>query len=456
MSPPDFDITLDQFGQRLVTIFTQISFCFSASDNSQIEGICTVLEGGLDRLARSFPWLAGQVICEGATATSTGTFKIKPLDPRPRFVLKDLRDDPSLLSRDELKARGYPMKEFNEKVLAPRNTNSGRPGETVCEVFQLQATIIRGGLILTFLGQHQAMDGTGLAQVINLFHKACRGDRFKDEELRIGNLSPDNVIPLYGETWQPGPELEHNIVKDDVSRAGPGSPRTIKPPESGVWCLFNVSAASIAEMKAEAAKMLDPYDRYVSTDDLITALVYQAITWTRWDEMEGTEDVYLARAVDLRRYLGLSPTHPGFVQSMTYAKYEAQGLRRSLTAVASMLREQIDPKTTELPYHGRSFATLISRINDKTRTSYIAGFDMSKHVMISSWANQNSYFCDFGLGLGKPEAVRRPYFDSFPGLAYLLPKAPNGDIAVAVCLSAEHMEKLIKEDDFTRYATFVG
>jgi trichothecene 3-O-acetyltransferase len=455
MSPPNFDITLDQFGQRLVTIFTQISFCYAVSDDSQIEDIRAVLEGGLDRLARSFPWLAGQVICEGATATSTGTFKVKPLDPRPRFVLKDLRDDSSILSRDELQAQGYPMKDLDESVLAPRNTNSGRPGETVCEVFQLQATIIRGGLILTFLGQHQAMDGSGLAQVLYLFHKACRGEKFKDEELRVCNLSPENVIPLYGETWQPGPELEHNIVKDDLSQAGAGSLRTIRP-ESGVWCLFNVSAASITEMKTEAAKTLEPYDRYVSTDDLITALFYQAITWTRWDELDGIEDVYLARAVDLRRYLGISPIHPGFVQSMAYGNYEAQGLRRSLTAVASSLRDAIDPRTTTLPHHGRAFATLISRTEDKSRTSYIAGFDMSKHVMISSWAGMNSYMYDFGIGLGEPEAVRRPYFDSFPGLAYLLPKAPNGDIAVAVCLSEEHMQKLKEEEDFTRYATCIG
>ncbi len=89
------------------------------------------------------------------------------------------------------------MNTLDESIVAPRKTIPG-PSESTAEVFQLQATIIKGELVLSFLGQHQAMDGTGQAQVIHLFSKACRNESFTAEELSIGNLAAENVVLLLG------------------------------------------------------------------------------------------------------------------------------------------------------------------------------------------------------------------------------------------------------------------
>jgi hypothetical protein len=86
----------------------------------------------------------------------------------------------------------------------------------------------------------------------------------------------------------------------------------------------------------------------------------------------------------------------------------------------------------------------------------MAGFDMSKDIMLSSWANQKSYELDFGLGLGKPEAVRRPRFDTFQGLVYLLPRSLVGEIGIAMCLSNTDLAKLTADELFTSYATYIG
>jgi hypothetical protein len=165
-----------------------------------------------------------------------------------------------------------------------------------------------------------------------------------------------------------------------------------------------------------------------------------------------TAEMFCARAVDLRPYLDMPRTHPGFVQSMTYHHFPmGQAVTCPLGELAANFRAAIDPKTIELPYHGRSLATLISRTTNRSNVSFLAGFDMSKDIMISSWANQESYRLDFGLGLGLPHAVRRPRFESFQGLVYLMPKAMTGDIGVAICLNARDMDDLKVDAEFTKY-----
>jgi hypothetical protein len=456
-NPPDLNLVLDIFGQRLVTIFTQISFCFPADDAYSSQEIITTLTQGLQRLAKNFPWVAGQVVCEGATEGSTGCFKIKALDPTPRLALKDLRNEPSMPSMDDLRQADFPMSALDENIIAPRKTVSGRPGETTAEVFQLQANFIRGGLILTFLGQHQSVDGIGQAEVTRLFSKACRNENFTREEIRIGNHAPENVVPLFDHTWKPGPELVYNITKQDLSQSGPGSSPNKHPAGEETWAYFNLSSSSVGELKSIAMQTRPSTTEYVSTDDAVSAFVWRSIIRARLPRFTPATEALFARAVDLRRYLNISPSHPGFVQSMTYQKSTFQQLLdHPLGVIAADFRAAVDPATSTVAYYCRSFATLISRTPSKAATSYMAGFDMSKDIMLSSWANQKSYELDFGLGLGKPEAVRRPRFDTFQGLVYLLPRSLVGEIGIAMCLSNTDLARLTADELFTSYATYIG
>ncbi|KAF2973097.1 hypothetical protein GQX73_g679 [Xylaria multiplex] len=452
----ELDITLDLFGQRLVPVFTQISFCFAIPDGYRIENISSILTKGAERLAENFPWVAGQVVCEGATESSTGSFKIKTLEVTPRVWVKDLRDDTSFPSWDALQQSNFPMNVLDESIVAPRKTNYG-PDEPVAEVFQLQATIIKGGLVLTFLGQHQAMDGTGQAQVISLFSKACGNKAFAQEELKIGNLTPEDRVQLLDDSWTAGPELEYNIIKQEASQPGPGRIQDPIAMDLGVWSYFNFSASALRELKLHATRTLPSDTSYVTTDDTLTAFIWQSIARARLAHFSPTTEMLFARAVDLRRYLGIAKTHPGFVQNMTYHSFSMERTVNSpLGSIAANLRAAVDPQTSNLAYHGRSLATMISRTPDKRIISFLAGCDTARDVMLSSWANQNSYQLDFGLGLGGPRAVRRPRFDSLPGLVYFLPKTPEGDIGVAISLSAGDTEVLRADSEFLKYAIHIG
>ena len=91
----DFD--LDVFGQQpALQTFTQICLFFSISEASSHSAIIDTLTNGLERLSTSFPWVAGQVVNEGASKGNSGVYKIKPLDKIPRLVVRDLRNNLSV------------------------------------------------------------------------------------------------------------------------------------------------------------------------------------------------------------------------------------------------------------------------------------------------------------------------------------------------------------------------
>lgn len=142
---------------------------------------------------------------------------------------------------------------------------------------------------------------------------------------------------------------------------------------------------------------------------------------------------------------------------MTYHTYALQKLlEEPLGGVASQLRLAVDPKTSNLEYDTRALATFLDRSPDKNVTSTVAALDLSTDIMLSSWGKVDCYELDFGLGLGKPEAVRRPRFDPVESLLYLMPKSPDGEIAVAICLRDEDMERLKLDGEFSRYGRYIG
>lgn len=142
---------------------------------------------------------------------------------------------------------------------------------------------------------------------------------------------------------------------------------------------------------------------------------------------------------------------------MTYHTHTLQKLvEEPLGGVASQLRSAVDPKTSNLGNSTRALATLINRAPDKSIISVTAALDLSTDIILSSWAKLDCYELDFGLGLGKPEAVRRPRFEPVESLIYLMPRTLDGEITVGLCLRDEDLERLRADEDFARYGSYVG
>lgn len=454
-------VDLDVLGQQagFNGLYTQLSSCFSVTDDSSYATIIGTLERGLERLAASFPYLAGQVVKRSVSDGEPDIFKIIPLEKTPRFVVKDLRDDASVPTMEDLRKARFPMNMLDENMVAPRNTlpDGSHPD---APVFLVQATFIAGGLILTFVGQHNVMDMTGQGEIISLFSKACHGQNFTDEELSAGSVAREDLVPLLEKSYQPGEELKYYIAKQAPSKAisdETEQPSVQLPPSKCSWATFIFEPASLAQLKLQAIGSLT--QGFVSTDDVLTAFIWQSIGRARLPRNSVTNRSTLARAVDVRRYLNISPAYHGLMQNMTYATRTFEQLvNESLGTLASELRSAVDPKTSNLAYATRALTTYFVRASasDRSNVSITASLDIPNDIMLSSWSKVNTYDLDFNLRLGKPEAVRRPHFVPVESLIYLMPKRPDGEIAVTICLTDDDMDRLKADEDFTRYGVYVG
>ncbi|KAL6787397.1 transferase family domain-containing protein [Trichoderma sp. SZMC 28012] len=455
------DFCLDIFGQQpRLNIHTQICLCFAMPDDVAQSTIVSTLESGLRRLTASFPWVAGQVVVEGNCAGNSGVFKIKELQEIPCLAVKDLRMDISAPTMMELRGANFPMRMLNESVIAPRSTfpsadaASGRDHGS--PVFLLQANFVGGGLVLTFLGQHQTMDIMGQGQIMHLLSKACHDEAFTEDELSSGNLQRQDLIPVLDD-YERGHELDRHLAATTTGPSRNGLAKDERAPTQILWASFTFHPTSLATLKSLAVKTLPSGSCYVSTDDALSAFIWQSIMRARAYRLPPSKDTTFARAIDVRSYVNVPATYPGIVQNMTYATYalrELVGL--PLGEIASRLRAALEPNSTILPFHTRALATYLHSQADKSHVSPASSLDFSVDVIVSSWAKTNSYDLDFNLGLGKPEAVRRPWFTPLQSFVYFMPRKSDGEISVAVCLEKEDMERLKADKQFTTYARHDG
>ncbi|KAK6347350.1 hypothetical protein TWF696_007418 [Orbilia brochopaga] len=449
------DFYLDILGQQGTPVYTQICLCYGLPDTSSdwYPQIIETLQAGLKRLAASFPWAAGQIVNEGAGPGNSGIYKIKPLENAPVLVVKDLRVDSDAPTMESLRQSSFPFRMLDESVICPQPTLI-LPGTSPQEVCLVQLTLITGGLLFAFLGHHAAMDGIGQGQLMHLLNKACRNEPFTPEELATGNAPRRDIIPLLDDSYTPGAELNHQLF------APPATPpplpnQPLQPPPQKLWANFIFSGAALTELKATTAASLA--SGYISTDDAITALVWQCVTRARL-HLDPDASVTLARAVSVREFLNIPPTYPGVVNNMTYHHSTASLLTdptsMPLGAIATNLRAELDPKTSSLSYMTRAMATYLHRAADKTTINITARLDLAKDIMLSSWAKLPCYEFDFGMGIGVPEAIRRPQFTPVESLMYLMPRKADGEIVLTLCLREDDMVRLSTDPEFIKYCRY--
>ncbi|KAI9045409.1 putative trichothecene 3-O-acetyltransferase [Aspergillus affinis] len=451
---------LDIFGQiPALKSYTNISSVYSVPDASSRSSIIDTLVKGLERLAASFPWVAGRVVVEGNTEGNTGVCKIKPFAKLPPLlVVRDYQEGSSALSMGSLRDAQFPMSMLDESLVAPISTlpadtdfPNGRP------VFLVQATFIPGGLILTFVGEHRAMDITGQNHLIHLLSKACGDEPFSPVELSIGNMPRHNIIP---------PLEDHDADSHLPGQFPPNTPaehqQASTPPST--WACFHLSSSSLSALKSLTNESL--LASYISTDDALSAFIWQSILRARrpripsfssfsyLSSLSSSSSSTLLRAVDLRPILTIPQTYPGVLMMVTPTTSPLHHQELPLGHLASLLRTDIHPN--KLSTAARTFATTLHHTPDKRRVPFAPNMNPATNVMFSSWSKVALYALHFHLGLGCPEAVRRPRLFPVEGLVYAMPRDREGGIVVEVCLRDEDLARLRRDGAFSRFATYIG
>ncbi|ETN36820.1 uncharacterized protein HMPREF1541_07807 [Cyphellophora europaea CBS 101466] len=442
-------LVLDILGQqeRINLLYTLLTLCFELPSSAAPVDISTCLQSGLNSLAVNFPWLSGKV------NQRDGVFMIDDFQETIPLILKDLSHDQDCPDWQQQQRAGFPFRMLHETVVAGCKTlaastfpASGLP------VFVVQANLLANGLLLTFAAQHGSMDMTGLGQVMSLLSAACRGERFTDSEISVGNMKRQDILPVLDESLA-AQEDDSAMDRDRLATSDQRTPVDQHClPADLVWAYFSFSAPSLRSLKGEANRTM-PEGKFVSTDDVLSSFVWQRIIRVRLLRLNEPSVLYstLSRNVDMRRQFSVPDKYPGFLNHATEHTFPLDCLvNRSLGQISAELRAALEPTALR-----RRFNMETTRIRCK-QPQQKAYSNPELDIRLSSWAKERSYGLDFGFGL--PVAVRRPAFTdgAREGLAYLMPKRLDGEIAVAVCLRSDDLLRLRTDVEFSRYSTYIG
>jgi hypothetical protein len=446
----DFKLDILVQHPRINRLYTQLTLGFKLPDNSSAthSRVVHTLTKGVEYASVQVPWLAGHVVQDH------GTFIIKRTNVTSILIVKDLIIDESVFNWAILSGANFPFSMLDESLVAPCKTLSHPDAEL--PVFLLQANFITGGLLLTINAQHGSMDMTGQAEIMRLLAKACRGESFSESELLTVNMDRGNIIPLLNES-DLVPEVNKDLRKDSTTQEAK-LPQTPSP-EVLVWTYFSFSTTTLAILKSIAYKTV-PKNSFVSTDDTLSAFVWQSISRARSTRLQDLSKVVstFSRNVDVRRYLSIPAGYSGMMTSSTVHRITIlELLEEQLGGLASKLRSALDPVVLKRKTQVR--ATNVSR-GIKENLSFADTSDPSLDIRLSSWAKEKCYDLEFGfgLGIGKPDVVRRPQFidGAREGLVYFLPKRLDGEIVVGVCLRRDDLEKLQDDSEFSKYGEWIG
>lgn len=449
---------LDTLGQteRINSLYTQITLCFPTRiDDSSSTRTETIenLKRALARLSNTFPWVTGKVV------QNDHVFRITSVETCLGLIVKEIQGDATVATWDVLKQQNFPFRMLDEDVFAPCKTMCEPDAER--PVLLIQTNFVQGGLLLTFNSQHGSMDMAGQAQVITLFAKACRGEDFTEGEVETGNMQRVDHIPLADENNpgyidSPTPKPE-KVDQEAGAHAKSRESQPSAPSHALVWAYLDFPAASLTSLKKLTSQTLAVDTAFVSTDDVLSAFIWQSITRARRPRLDSPRSTptTLTRNVDVRPHFDLPPTYPGMMTTATSHTYPVDDLinQKSLGVVASGLRAALNRGLLRNNAIGQ--ATAIARNRDAAaRRSVSALLD----VRLSSWAKEKLYDLNFGPCLGQPEAVRRPMFKdgAREGLVYFLPKGRDGSIVVGICLREEDMERVRMDKEVLQWSRWVG
>ncbi|KAH8585460.1 trichothecene biosynthesis acetyltransferase [Bisporella sp. PMI_857] len=450
----DLDRYQDILGQLpMLQTYSHVLYFFPMPPNVSKEEIIDDLEEAVTKVREKIPWMGARVINVGKCAGNSGVYRAIECEwPNPAIDVKNVIEE--LPEYAVIQAQKAPLSMINTKLLTPVVGFPERfedSDEHPAHVVRLQATFIRGGVILDFAIAHIMGDAGGHFGFVKLVAMAMRGEQFPDALLEQANRDRRNLVPLLRPDE---PLLDHSHHLRPL--ATNSTSLTMPKPEAARYHIFRFTVANMAKLKKLASQEegFNPDVLFISTDDALCAFCWQRFIKARKQLFPPETVSRFGRQIDGRKLVGLAPDYMGDVICNVCTWMTFEELTESpLSTVASQLRKQLNQANNS--YYLRSFATFIAREPDKSLITYGGKFDPRIESGCSSIRGLAGVFPDFGK-LGAPEYIRRPPSMPFTSTVVFFPGTPEGDCDASICLTDKEFEILSAEPEWTQYVEYIG
>lgn len=437
--------------------------CFPRrSDNSQAE-VSQVLKDGLRGLAHDVPHLLSAVVVHPAVKGAVALRDHQTVDDL--FSSHDLSH--VLPSYGVLKQNHFPPSLLSASGIVPTDTEP--PYMDPTPVFRARLTLVRDGLLLCVGVHHATTDITGFGALLKIWGARCRGAAAESVGFEPSWLSRRVLDCGEMEVPRSVPDLLHvrepaDVAVQQTHELGQREFET---------CVFYFPQKVLGRLKQEVNRHVASLDcgiDWVSTGDILSALMWSAVVWAERDEIFASEfsvhgeEEMLTAGIPVNFRSRCRPPLPRDYLGAAFGMTMATAPREDLMVLSGEADLLDNDKTLSISQSAslarisvaiRNSITRVEETRVRDLLAYTASqSDISKiklgprhdGISLVSWADQDAYEVDWGGVLGRCEAVRLP---KLKGRRYpiILPRVPvdktgeSGGMEVLVSLEKGLMNK---------------
>lgn len=406
--------------------------CFPSSNPR----ISEVLRDGLAGTLKDVPYLASRIVArahpKGSVALSSPCDSLGDL-----FRVNTYTDvDYEVLKSGAFRPSVFDDRSWFSADLGPGNTSPS-------PVFRAVLTLVKGGCLLAVSLHHQTADITAYGSLLKIWASHCRAGSSESIGFDQSWLDRTAIVKSSHNASADTPLLLHK--EESLPSSQPSKPAKL------VTQYLKFSGEYLKRLKAEVNRHLPDGTAWVSTSDVLTALLWGYIIHSEFSDDDNTTadgTLFMRIAVNSRsRY---EPPLPKEYLGSSFGVALVTAKKADLVAIGSSTEQKIF--TSEIANVAAAVRQSIDVINEQAMNrivNHLAAQDdvsslkLSKEaadVSIVSWADEGVYELDWGAEMGHCEAAR---LSSLKGKRYpvVFPRLPNGDLEVLVAFDEELMGK---------------
>lgn len=453
---------LSEFDQASPRTYMQIVLAFPLAKSAPASIIYQHLRSSLTRVGKEFPLLACKVHLQ------------KSRFGEEAFILPPSSDIPLLTEIDgtgyaDLAARGFPSYEFIHPELDLNNTLNLHEGPV--PVAHARVKVIDGGLLLSLALHHTVGDGYVLGLFAEAFAAATRGERIAFEynslELKLDqdeDISSSTLLTLSRDC----PEYEVLLNPN----SGPSLPDILPggvPNEEipGASKIFVFKIDDIEELRNKVRDVWGATARKPSAFACLAALAWAHVTKARTGNESGlappcgnADMGKLFTPVDFRRrfhfeterYFGNAivtvPTQAPVEELQSVCGDDHLASLAQIVAHVTATFSNVDQAAI------LRREALFKRVSDYRRIVLSQDRRIPGQMQFNSWRyfGGNNVWRMPGMGIKKPESIRRIQSAVSLGNALILPLNSESDVyELQIQIPEVSMAALVRDDDWMRW-----